>query len=230
MKLLPNIITDTNFSKIHNVKLYYVARMPSAIMISYIVSLNSSPFLYRGQWQLTATLHSHKWHGTGHYVQQRIIYFIHSGYLLNNIHLYTNMYIYIEREGLYLYANQQNNNNYFSTSTAGVKCTKTNNITCDFFSFSWAGNIFCGAVEQVCHSVCYPCCRTCKHRALSLHLRTHEASSSCLTWRCVRSCSRFNVLVAARCPCLLGRPEQWWAMSIVQCFQPEGHLYSSSWW
>ena len=146
---------------------------------------------------MTATLHSHKWHGTGHYVQQRIIYFIHSGYLLNNIHLYTNMYIYIEREGLYLYANQQNNNNNFSTSTARVKCTKTNNITCDFFSFSWAGNIFCGAVEQVCHSVCYPCCRTCKHRALSLHLRTHEASSSCLT--CLKMCEKLQPLQCPRC-------------------------------
>ena len=49
MKLLPNINTDTNFSKIYNVKLYYVPRMPYAIMISYIVSVNSSPFIKHAQ-------------------------------------------------------------------------------------------------------------------------------------------------------------------------------------
>ena len=59
----------------------------------------------------------------------------------------------------------------------------------------------------------YPCCRTYRHRALSLHLRTQVASSSCLTWRCcVRCCSRFNALIVARRPCVLGRPVQWWAM------------------
>ena len=58
----------------------------------------------------------------------------------------------------------------------------------------------------------YPCCRTYRHRALSLHLRTQVASSSCLTWRCcVRCCSRFNALIVARRPCMLGRPVQWWA-------------------
>ena len=65
----------------------------------YIVSTDSD------NWQLTATLHSpnlHLWHGTGHYVEEWIIYFICSCYLL--IHLYINMYLYIE--SLYLYSNQ----------------------------------------------------------------------------------------------------------------------------
>ena len=59
------------------------------------------------------------------------------------------MYIwFIHRESLYLYANQQNNNDYFSTSQSGHM--KTNIITIDFFSFR--ADIFCGAAEQVCLS------------------------------------------------------------------------------
>ena len=82
--------------------------MPYAIMISYIVSVKGRPFLYcvHWQWQLTADSYTAQpqllWHGTGHYVEERIIYFICSGYLL--IHLYINMYLYIE--SLYLYSNQ----------------------------------------------------------------------------------------------------------------------------